>query len=153
MNQPASNDASSHKRSPIRSLGSRQMRSMRKELLLLRADVERAEFVQARADVRRSVENFSWLKLLLPRFVRTMSKGAGKGINATFSNWVSDHPLTSSLVSLVLAKPLRSTLAAGAKPLVKWGALAAAAWTSYRLLARAIRRGREESEPETDSAQ
>jgi hypothetical protein len=153
MSQSASNNATPSKRSPIRSLGSRQMRSVRKELLLLRADVERAEFMQARAEVHRSVENFSWLKLLLPRFVRAQSKGLGKGVNATLSNWVSKYPLASSLVSLVLAKPLRSKLAAGAKPLVKWGALGAAAWAGYRLLAQTIRHGRNKSEPETDSAQ
>jgi hypothetical protein len=152
MSQPASNNAPSRKRSPIRSHSSPEMRSVRKELLLLRADVERAEFVQARAEVRRSIESFGWLKLLLPRFVRAKAKGSGKGVNATLSDWVSNHPLTSSLVSLVLAKPLRSTLAAGTKPLLKWGALGAAAWAGYRLLAQTIRRARAESERETDSA-
>src|ERR1700688_3018798 len=147
MSQPASNNASSRKRSPIRAQSSPQMRSVRKELLLLRAEVERAEFVRARGEVRSKIESFGWLKLLLPRFVRTKPKSPGKGANATLSDWVSHHPLTSSLVSLVLAKPLRSALASGAKPLVKWGVLGAAAWAGYRLLAQTIQRGRDESEP------
>ena len=128
------------------------MRMVRKELLLLRAEVERAEFVRARADLHRSLERFGWLKLLLPRFSRSKAKESGKGINAMISEWVS-HPLVGSLVSLLLAKPIRSTLAAGTKPLLKWGTLGAAAWTAYRLLARRARRKRDESEPKADSAQ
>jgi hypothetical protein len=32
-----------------------------------------------------------------------------------------------------LAKPLRSTIAAGAKPVLKWGSLALAGWEAYRI--------------------
>ncbi|MEA3118608.1 MAG: hypothetical protein QOI13_1878 [Paraburkholderia sp.] len=152
MSQPARNNAPPPRRSPIRGLNSPQMRSVRKELLLLRADVERAEFTRARADVRRSIRSFGWLKLLLPGFVRAKAKSSGKGVNATLSDWISNHRLASSLVSLVLAKPLRSTLVTGAKPLVKWGMLGAAAWAGYRLLAQTIRRARAKSAPEADKA-
>jgi Protein of unknown function (DUF3318) len=151
MSEPTSNNAP-RQRSPVRGLSSPQMRAVRKELLLLRAEVERAEFVQARAEVRRSLGHFGWLKLFLPRFARAKPKGSGKGVNATLSDWVANHPLASSLFSLVLAKPLRSTLVAGAKPFVKWGVLGAAAWAGYRLLAQTVRRGRDESEREADSA-
>lgn len=109
------------------------MRAVRKELLLLRAEVERAEFVQARAELHRKFANLSWLKLFVPGLGRARSKPSGHGVNATLSDWVLGHPLVSSLASVVLTKPLRATVAAGAKPLLKWGALGAAAWAGLRV--------------------
>lgn len=109
------------------------MRAVRKELLLLRAEVERSEFAQARAELHRKFANLSWLKLLVPGLGRVRSTGTSRGVNATLSDWVFNHPLVSSLASLVLTKPLRATVSAGAKPLLKWGALGAAGWAALRV--------------------
>jgi hypothetical protein len=135
MSQSTSPNAAPRERSPVRNPSSPQMRAVRKELLLLRAEVERADFVRARVELRTSLERFGWLKLFLPRFSSVRTKGSGKSV----SDWLN-HPLVGSLASLLLAKPLRSTLAAGAKPLLKWGTLGAVAWAGFRLLARTIRR-------------
>jgi hypothetical protein len=108
------------------------MRAVRKELLLLRAEVERAEFVQARAELHRKFANLSWLKLLVPGLGGARPKAGGRGVNATIMDWVLNHPLASSMASLALGKPLRATVAAGAKPLLKWGAVGAAAWAGLR---------------------
>jgi len=93
------------------------MRAVRKELLLLRAEVERSEFAQARLELHRKFANLSWLKLLVPGFGlgRARPKTTGRGVNATLTDLVLNHPLVSSLASVVLAKPLRATVAAGAK--------------------------------------
>jgi hypothetical protein len=128
------------------------MRAIRKELLLLRAEVERAEFTRARADLNHSMHRFGWLKLLLPRFAGSKVRDSGKGIQATISDW-ANNPLVGSLISLLLAKPLRSTLKAGSKPLLKWGALGMAAWTGVRLLARAAGRKRVKQPVEADSTE
>lgn len=120
------------------------MRAVRKELLLLRAEVERAEFVQARAELHRKFENLSWLKLLVPGFGRARGKPGGRGVNATLTDWVLGHPLVSSLASVVLTKPLRATVAAGAKPLLKWGALGAAAWAGLRVWSQLSGKQREQ---------
>lgn len=111
------------------------MRAVRKELLLLRAEVERSEFAQARLELHRKFANLSWLKLLAPGFGlgRARPKTTGRGVNATLTDLVLNHPLVSSLASVVLAKPLRATVAAGAKPLLKWGTLGAAGWAGLRL--------------------
>jgi hypothetical protein len=132
--------------SPVKDLSSPQLRAVRKELLLLRAEVERTEFMQARVELHRSMTSFRWLKLLMPGFRGfpgfggTRAKGSGKGLNSSITEWLINHPLTSSLASLVLARPLRATLAAGAKPLVKWGSLGVAAWAAYRLVAQIARK-------------
>ncbi len=122
------------------------MRAVRKELLLLRAEVERAEFVQARAEFHRKFANLGWLKLLVPGFGGPRPKGGGRGANASIMYWVLNHPLASSVASLVLGKPIRATVAAGAKPLLKWGALGATAWAGVRLWSH-LARARKEEQP------
>lgn len=133
MSQTTSPSAAHRGHSPVRESSTPQMRAVRKELLLLRAEVERSEFVQARAELHRKFANLSWIKLLVPGLGGIRSKGTGRGVNATISDWVFGHPLVSSLASIVLAKPLRATVAAGAKPVLKWGALGAAAWAGLRV--------------------
>lgn len=108
------------------------MRAVRKELLLLRAEVERAEFVQARAELHRKFSNLAWMKLIVPGFGAMRGKRAGRGVNAKISDWVFHHPIVSTLASVVVGKPLRAAVAAGAKPLLKWGSLGAAAYAGLR---------------------
>lgn len=147
-----SHDTPPRRHSPVKDLSSRQLRTVRKELLLLRAEVERTEFVQARVDLRQSMSRFGWLKLLMPKFFRARSKSAGKNVNASLTDWFTGHPLLSSLASAVLAKPLRATLAAGTKPLAKWGAVGVAGWAGYQALAHYLHRRREKEPTSADSA-
>lgn len=136
MSQSYSNTAYRNKRQPARDLSAPQLRALRKELLLVRADVERMEFAQATMELREAVTHFSWLKFIVPGFGGLrMGSGAKTGfLNAgTIGALLKQYPLISSLASLVLAKPLRATVAAGAKPALKWGSLAFAAWEAYRV--------------------
>lgn len=128
------------------------MRAVRKELLLLRAEVERAEFVQARAELRQKFSNLGWLKLFVPGLGGVRPKGGGRGVNATIMDWVLNHPLASSVASLALGKPLRATVAAGAKPLLKWGAIGGAAWAGLRLWSHLARKRNESTPSEQDEA-
>jgi hypothetical protein len=65
---------------------------------------------------------------------------ANKGLGAL----LKQYPLLSSIASLLLAKPLRTSVAATAKPVLKWGSVALAAWEAYRIwqqVRRETRRG------------
>ncbi|HEX7682350.1 MAG TPA: hypothetical protein VF446_02240 [Trinickia sp.] len=148
MSQTTSPNGTHRRHSPVRDASTPQMRAVRKELLLLRAEVERAEFVQARAELHRKFAHMSWIKLLVPGFGlgRGRGKSAGRGGGATLTDWIFSHPLASSLASAVLAKPLRATLAAGVKPILKWGALGAAAWAGLSAWSKYSRKRREETE-------
>ncbi|SEA65754.1 DUF3318 domain-containing protein [Paraburkholderia sartisoli] len=117
---------------PSKELAAPHLRALRKELLLVRADVERMELAQATVELRQAVTHFSWLKYFVPGF-RGMRWGAPKGSAAGIGGLLKQYPLLSSLASLLLAKPLRATVAAGAKPALKWGSLALAAWEAYRI--------------------
>lgn len=137
----------SRRHAPVRDLSSPQLRAVRKELLLLRAEVERTEFVQARSELHRSFSRFGWLKLFLPgSFGPRPPKSGGRSFNASLTDWLTGHPLVSSLASLALTRPLRATLAAGTKPLAKWCAVGVAAWAGYRALAHYLQRGREKGQ-------
>ncbi len=115
-----------------RPMSATQHRALRKELLILRSDVERLEFAQAGAELRQAVTHFKWLKLLLPNFSGGPLGRSAKGVNASLNTLVSQYPLISSIVSAALARPMRSLLGAGLKPAIKWGALGLAGWGAYQ---------------------
>lgn len=136
MSQSHSDTAFRNKRYQAKDLSAPHLRALRKELLLVRADVERLELAQATIELRQAVTHFSWLKFIVPGFGGLR---VGSGSKAAFLNagsigaLLKQYPLISSIASLILAKPLRATLAASAKPALKWGGLALAAWEAYRI--------------------
>ncbi len=136
MSQIRPDTAFRNKRHQANSLSAPHLRALRKELLLVRANVERMELAQATIELRQAVTHFSWLKFIVPGFA---GMRAGSGSKAGFLNagsigaLLKQYPLISSIVSIVLAKPLRATVAAGAKPALKWGGLALAGWEAYRI--------------------
>ncbi|WNC89245.1 DUF3318 domain-containing protein [Paraburkholderia sp. FT54] len=136
MSQNHSDTAFRNQRHQAKDLSAPHLRALRKELLLVRADVERMELAQATIELRQAVTHFSWLKFVLPGFG---GMRVGKGSKASFINagtigaLLKQYPLISSIASIVLAKPLRATVAAGAKPVLKWGSLALVGWEAYRI--------------------
>jgi hypothetical protein len=128
-------------------LNSAQYRAIRKELLILRSEVERLELAEAGSELRQTFTHFRWLKVLVPGLGGGSFGQSAKGINAGLSQLVTQYPMLSSIASLVLAKPVRSVLKAGAGPVLKWGALGFAAWEVYRTMkqVRAEREAREAS--------
>src|ERR1700730_2616357 len=75
----------------------RQLRLLRKEVLSLRAAVERAEITQASQELRGTLSRFSWIKWLLPRWP------GSKGDMGQFGALFKRYPLISSLASMVLS--------------------------------------------------
>jgi Protein of unknown function (DUF3318) len=149
---PVHSDAAFRRQRPLaKDLSTPQMRALRKELLIVRADVERLECAQATVELRQAVVHFSWLKFVLPGFagMRWGMRGAtSKGIGAL----LKQYPLLSSIVSLVLAKPLRASVAATAKPVLKWGSVAFAAWEAYRIWQQVRRETHKDAGPQAPGA-
>jgi hypothetical protein len=125
-----------NKRHPSKDLSAPHLRALRKELLLVRADVERVELAQATLELRQAVTHFSWLKFIIPGFggVRVGKGRKANVLNAgTIGALLKQYPVISSIASLLLAKPLRATVVAGAKPALKWGSIALGAWEAFRI--------------------
>ena len=136
MSQSHSDTAFRNRRPQARDLSAPHLRALRKELLMVRADVERMELAQATTQLRQAVTHFSWLRFIVPGFggMRTGSGSKTSFLNAgSIGALLKQYPIISSIASLLLAKPLRSTIAAGAKPVLKWGSLALAGWEAYRI--------------------
>ncbi|HKR46681.1 MAG TPA: DUF3318 domain-containing protein [Paraburkholderia sp.] len=130
MNQPRPDTAFRPRRGRAHDLSTPQLRALRKELLLVRASVERAEMAEAIVDIRATVTNFSWLRFVVPGFGRS---GAGGGMASGLGSLLKEYPLVSSLISLIVAKPLRTSIVSAARPVIKWGGLAFTAWEAYRV--------------------
>ncbi|SIO68286.1 DUF3318 domain-containing protein [Paraburkholderia phenazinium] len=122
-----------NKRPAARDLSAPHLRALRKELLLVRSEVERMELAQAAVELRQAVTHFSWIKFIVPGFAGGMRWNKARGATAGISALLKEYPLVSSIVSMLLAKPLRATVAATAKPVLKWGSLGLAAWEAYRV--------------------
>ncbi|WP_179401969.1 DUF3318 domain-containing protein [Burkholderia guangdongensis] len=121
-------------------LNAAQNRAIRKELLIMRSEIERMELAEAGSEMRQTVTHFRWLKVFVPGLGGGGLGKSAKGINATLNQLVTQYPMLSSVASLVLAKPVRSLLKSGTGPALKWGALGFAAWEVYRT----VKQNREE---------
>jgi hypothetical protein len=139
MSRPRPDTAFRPTRPRSHELSTPQLRALRKELLIVRAGVERAEIATAIVELRESVTRFSWLGFLVPGFGRSRGPGLGAGLGAGLGNLLKQYPLLSSLISLVLTKPLRGRVFSAARPIIKWGGLAFAAWEVWRAWQQARR--------------
>ncbi|MEX3979526.1 DUF3318 domain-containing protein [Paraburkholderia sp. EG287A] len=146
MNQPRPDTAFRPRRGRAHDLSTPQLRALRKELLLVRASVERAEMAEALVDIRATVTNFSWLRFVVPGFGRS-----GGGVASGLGSLLKEYPLVSSLISLIVAKPLRTSIVSAARPVIKWGGLAFTAWEAYRVWQQVRRqRGTSANRPARD---
>jgi len=148
------NDATSKaaKQEVQQQLRTPHMRTLRKELLLARADVERMELRQATNDLRDSVAHLPLIgSMLVPgsrsgrrgrrgsssggigNMLTSLLGGGGGRSAGKFGFLFKQYPVIGSLASLLLTKPVRNTVLRGAKPLVKWGGLGLAAWEGWRI--------------------
>jgi hypothetical protein len=138
MSQPRPDTVFRPARARTHDLSTPQLRALRKELLIVRAGVERAEMAGTIVELRETVTRLSWLRFIVPGFSGSRGGGAvGSGIG----NLLKQYPLLSSLVSLIVAKPLRSSVVSAARPLVKWGGLAFTVWEAWRVWQQVRRQG------------
>jgi hypothetical protein len=143
MSQVHSDKAFRSNRPTAKDLSAPHLRSLRKELLIVRADVERMELAQATVDLRQAVTHFSWLKFIVPGFgAMPWGRRRGGGTAAGIGALLKEYPLISSIVSLVLAKPIRASVFATAKPVLKWGSVGLAAWEAFRIYQQVKRESR-----------
>lgn len=143
MSRPQPDTAFRPARPRTHDLSTPQLRALRKELLIVRAGVERAEMATAIVELRETVTRFSWLSFLVPGAGRPHGRGLGAGLG----NLLSQYPLLSSLISLIVAKPLGGRVFSAVRPIVKWGGLAFTAWEAWRAWQQM--RGQGSESPET----
>ncbi len=129
MNRPNDPRAALALSSRRRGSTDRESRAIRKEILLLRCELERMEIAEASAELRGRFAHFGWLKMLVPRF----GGRGGRGGMAGFSHLLKDYPLVSSLASLALTHGPKLKSLTRLKPVLKFCAVAFAAWQAVNL--------------------
>jgi len=141
MSHPTPDTTFRPPRPRTRDLSTPQLRALRKELLLVRASVERAEMAEAVLELRETATRLKWLRLVATGFGHAGGRGGG-----VLGMVLKQYPLLASLASALFAKPVRKRLGRAIVPALKWGSLAFAAWEAWRVW-KGIRREDSSSEP------
>ena len=106
----------------------RQLRVLRKEILMLRTAVERAEVAQAGAELRQKFSHFGWLKWLAPTWTTI-----GKSELGSLGAIMKKYPMLSSLASIAMSGSIRRTATQLVKPAAKLGVVAFAGWSVWKV--------------------
>ncbi len=131
MNEPASS-ARHHVRPSRRSAETRLPLSVRKELLLTRAALERYDYAQARNDVHRATSrtfSLGGFGALLPSLIRPLARP--NSLMRTLGI-AREYPLVGTALSLAYAGLRRTVIGRLTRKLGKVGVVAGAAWWAYR---------------------
>lgn len=100
--------------------------AIRKEILLLRCELERMDLREATHDLRERFAHFGWLRMLMPRM------GARGGV-AGLAHLLKDYPFVSSLASLALTHGPKLKVLRRARPFIKLAAVGIGAWQLVKL--------------------
>jgi len=103
----------------------RESLAIRKEILLLRCELERMELREATTELRGRLSHFGWLKMLLPRV-------AGRGRLGGFGALLKDYPFVSSLASLALTHGPKLKALRRFQPWLKLAAVGFAGWQAVK---------------------
>ncbi|MEV8470887.1 DUF3318 domain-containing protein [Ralstonia sp. UNC404CL21Col] len=131
MNEPASS-ARHHVRPSRRSAETRLPLSVRKELLLTRAALERYDYAQARNDVHRATNrtfSLGGFGALLPSLLRPLARP--NSLMRTLGI-AREYPLVGTALSLAYAGLRRTVIGRITRKLGKVGIVAGAAWWGYK---------------------
>jgi len=105
----------------------RQLRMLRKEILTLRAAVERAEISEAAQELRGKLTRFGWVKWLLPRWTGVQGQWGPVG------NLLKQYPMLSSLASMAISGRVRHLAFRLVRPIAKFGLVGLAGWTIWQV--------------------
>jgi hypothetical protein len=131
MNEPASS-ARHHVRPSRRGAETRLPLSVRKELLLTRAALERYDYAQARNDVHRATRrtfSLGGFGALLPSLIRPLARP--NSLMRTLGI-AREYPLVGTALSLAYAGLRRTFIGRITRKLGKVGLVAGAAWWGYQ---------------------
>ena len=105
----------------------RKSLAIRKEILLLRCELERLELREATTELRGRFAHFGWLRMLMPRM------GGARGGVAGLGHLLKDYPFASSLISLALTHGPKLRGLSRVRPWLKISAAGFGAWQAYKL--------------------
>ncbi|MFJ2993905.1 hypothetical protein [Pandoraea sp. NPDC087047] len=122
-------------RRPRQSRRSRhELLAIRKELVLTRIAIERAELIQASHATRERLRNFRWVRYLLPGgFAKLSGLGGIANSGLRLGGLLERYPLVSSVASLALTGLSHTPVGRVVRRGLKWGSLGLLAWQGIKL--------------------
>ncbi|WP_322880603.1 DUF3318 domain-containing protein [Pandoraea sputorum] len=149
-----------HPQRPRRPRQSRRSRhellAIRKEIVLTRIAVERAELIQASHVTRERLRNFRWVRYLLPGGLARFSGLGGLGGLANsglkLGGLLERYPLVSSVASIVLTGLSHTPIGRIARRGLKWGSLGVLAWQGIKLWQESTKGSSTQADASTDAA-
>lgn len=123
-----------------------ELLALRKEIVLTKIAVERAELAQSTQRWRNTLHGFRWVRLLIPGLSRPQSLFKLSGL-------LQRYPYVSSVASLAVTGLLRTPVGRLIRPVLKWGGLGVLAWQGYRLWQNADKPGDTSKRPARESRQ
>lgn len=132
---PLEQNRSQRSRRPRQSRRSRHdLLAIRKELVLTRIAVERAELIQATHVTRERLRNFRWVRYLLPGgFANLSGLGGLANSGLKLGGLLERYPLVSSVASIALTGLSHTPIGRFARRGLKWGSLGVLAWQGLKL--------------------
>ncbi|APD11364.1 hypothetical protein UC34_17905 [Pandoraea vervacti] len=132
---PLEPNRSQRPRRPRQSRRSRhELLAIRKELVLTRIAVERAELIQASHVTRERLRNFRWVRYLLPGgFSNITGLGGLASSGLKLGGLLERYPLVSSVASIALTGLSHTPVGRLARRGLKWGSLGVLAWQGIKL--------------------
>ncbi|VVE38901.1 hypothetical protein PEP31012_04078 [Pandoraea eparura] len=111
-----------------------ELLAIRKELVLTRIAVERAELIQVSRVTRERLRNFRWVRYLLPGgFAKLAGLGGLANSGLKLGGLFERYPLVSSVASLALTGLSRKPVGRLVRRSLKWGGLGVLAWQGIKL--------------------
>lgn len=111
-----------------------ELLAIRKELVLTRIAIERAELIQASHVTRERLRNFRWVRYLLPGgFAKFSGLGGLANSGLKLGGLLERYPLVSSVASLALTGMSHTPVGRVVRRALKWGGLGVLAWQGIKL--------------------
>lgn len=111
--------------------------AIRKELVLTRIAVERAELIQVTHNTRERLRNFRWMRYLLPGGLSKLSGLGGlgglAGSGLKLGGLLERYPLVSSVASLALTGLSHTPVGRVVRRGLKWGGLGVLAYQGFKM--------------------
>ncbi|VVE25859.1 hypothetical protein PIN31115_03382 [Pandoraea iniqua] len=111
--------------------------AIRKELVLTRIAVERAELIQVTHNTRERLRNFRWMRYLLPGGLSKLSGlgslGGLAGSGLKLGGLLERYPLVSSVASIALTGLSHTPVGRVVRRGLKWGGLGVLAYQGFKM--------------------
>jgi len=111
--------------------------AIRKELVLTRIAVERAELIQVTHNTRERLRNFRWVRYLLPGGLSKLSGLGGlgglAGSGLKLGGLLERYPLVSSVASIALTGLSHTPVGRVVRRGLKWGGLGVLAYQGLKM--------------------